>query len=414
MLLHDWGFAGRDPQMPPADLWRTWLILAGRGFGKTRTGAEWVREQVRRGVRRIGLIAPTAADVRDIMVEGESGLMAVCWKGDTFRHDGRTVGTPRHEPTRRRVVWPHGAVAMLFSAEEPERLRGPQHEKLWCDEVAAWRYPHETWTNATMGLRLGNAPQVCVTTTPRPVSLVRQLAVAPDTALTRGTSFDNAANLAPGFLETMRARYGHSQLGRQELNGELVEERENALWPRAMIERARGTAPESFRRIVVAIDPPASSKAGSDACGIVVAGVDEEGNGWVLADASLRRARPEQWARAAVAQYHSWQADRIVAEVNQGGEMVASVIRHVDASVPVKPVSARRGKFTRAEPVNALYAQGRVRHAVPLPELEDEMCAFTPTGLEGGKSPDRLDAMVWALTELMLGAQGVPRIRTLS
>ncbi len=413
--LRDWTFLARNGQQPPPGDWKTWMILAGRGFGKTRTGAEWVRAQVRRGARRVGLIAPTAADARDIMVEGESGLLSVCWSGDKA-DDGSTMGRPVHEPSRRRVVWKNGAIAMLFSAEEPERLRGPQHEKLWCDELAAWRYAEKTWNMAMFGLRLGGLPQVCVTTTPKPIALVRDLATAPGTVLTRGTTFDNAAHLAPGFIDAVKARYGGTALGRQELDGELVEDRPGALWTRAMIEAARAAPPPAdvFVRVVVAVDPPASAKQNSDACGLVVAALGEDGSGWVLADATLGPARPEQWARRAVELYRMFNADRIVAEANQGGDMVASVIRNVDANVPVRPVHATRGKYVRAEPVAALYEQGRVRHARAMPELEDEMCAFTAHGIEGGQSPDRLDALVWALSDLMLGETGTPRVRRIS
>lgn len=409
-IKHYWKAWARGAQLFPQNDWKTWLVLAGRGFGKTRTGAEWTREQVRLGAMRVGLIAPTIADARDTMVEGVSGLLSVCWSGDTDCHN-HPMGRPVYEPSRRRVVWKNGATAMLYSAEEPERLRGPQHDKLWCDELAAWRHMTRTWDMAMLGLRLGNGPQVCVTTTPKPLELIRELAAAPDTALTRGTSYDNAVNLAPGFLDAMRARYDKTTLGRQELDGEIVEDTKDALWKREDIEKARKKSVGDFVRIVVAVDPPASSKANSAACGIVVAGIDGEGKGWVLADATVQRASPERWARAAVAQYHAFKADRIVAETNQGGDMVASVIHSVDPAVPVKPVHAQRGKHTRAEPVSALYPQGKVFHAVALPELEDEMCAFTFNGLESGKSPDRLDALVWALTELMLHGQGEPRIR---
>jgi phage terminase large subunit-like protein len=398
-------------QLTPDGDWKTWLILAGRGFGKTRTGAEWVREQVRRGVKRIGLIAPTIADARDIMVEGESGLLSVCGSGDTLYDGNKLLGRPKHEPARRRVRWRNGAVAMLFSAEEPERLRGPQHEILWCDELAAWRNGRRTWDMAVFGLRLGKRPRACVTTTPKPIKLIRELAAAPDTALTRGTTLDNRTHLAPGFVEAVRRRYGRTALGRQEIEGEIVNETEGALWKRATIETARGTVPADLVRVVVAVDPPASSGKRSDACGIVVAGIDAEGTGWVIADASLERAQPEQWARAAVECYRLHEADRIVAEVNQGGDMVAAVMRNIDPAVPVKSVRATRGKQIRAEPVAMLYAQGRVRHARAMPALEDEMCAFKNGALEGGKSPDRLDALVWALTELMLGGKATPRVR---
>ena len=368
-----------------------------------------MREQVRRGAGRIALIAPTFADARDIMVGGESGLLSVCWKGDLTQR-GAPLGRPVFQSSRRRLVWQNGAIAMLFSAEDPESLRGPQHAALWADEAAAWRNPRETWDMAMFGLRLGEDPRACVTTTPKPIGLIRDLASDPATAVTRGTTFDNAANLAPGFIDAVRAKYGRTALGRQELLGEILAERAGALWSRDKLEGLRRETPDNLRRIVIAVDPPAGSKASSDACGIVAAGLAGDGKAHVIADASLAAATPAQWAARAVALYEALQADLILAEVNQGGDMVEAVIRQVDPRVALRKVHAKRGKWLRAEPVSALYQQGRVTHAPGLGALEDEMCVFGPDGLPDGRSPDRLDALVWAVSELLLQGRGEPRV----
>ncbi|GAB4360982.1 MAG: terminase family protein [Oricola sp.] len=407
-LLHHWPFFARPEQLPPPGRWRTWLILAGRGFGKTRAGAEWVREQV----RRIALIAPTLADARDVMVGGESGLLSVCWEGDVTRA-GIRLGRPVMEISRRRAVWANGAEAMFFSAEDPESLRGPQHEGIWADELAAWRHPRETWDMAMFGLRLGDDPRACVTTTPKPVKLLRELVADAATAVTRGSTYDNAANLAPGFLAAMRAKYEGSGLGRQELFAEILDEADGALWTRAMLDRVRRPTPAGLGRIVVAVDPPAGSKATCDACGIVAAGLCGDGKAHVIADASVTAATPAQWAAKAVALYDALGADLILAEVNQGGDMVEAVIRQVDASAALKKVHARRAKWLRAEPVAALYEQDRVTHAPGLAAPEDEMCSFTAFRLASGRSPDRLDALVWAVSELLLKTRGEPRARGL-
>lgn len=384
-------------------------MVGGRGAGKTRTGAEWVRALAlgdpaftAAPVGRIALIGETAADVRAVMIEGPSGLLAL---------DGPR---PHWSPSRRRLDWPNGAVALAFSAEEPDSLRGPQFGAAWSDELAKWRYADDAWDMIQFGLRLGRAPRGLVTTTPRPIPLLRRILADPATRVSRSRTADNAANLAPSFLDAVVGRYAGTRLGRQELDGELIEDRADALWTRARIEetRVRG-APEDLRRIVVAVDPPASSKDGADACGIVAAGLGPAGEAYVLADATLARASPEAWASAALALYHRLAADGLVVEVNQGGEMASAVLREVDAAVPVIPVRATRGKYLRAEPVSVLYAQGRVHHVGALPALEDELCDFGPDGLSSGASPDRLDALVWALTHLMLRSPSEPRIRRL-
>jgi len=373
-----------------------WLLLAGRGFGKSRTGAEWVREQVESGrSRRIALVAPTAADVRDVMIEGESGLLAICppWN------------MPVYESSKRRLTWPNGAIATTYSAEEPDRLRGPQHDAAWCDEVAAWRYP-ETWDMLMFGLRLGVDPRCVVTTTPKPIPIIRNLLKNPTTAITRGSTYENRANLAEAFFEQIVAQYEGTRLGRQELYAEVLDDVEGALWTRALIDQHRVKVAPELKRIVVAIDPAITASDDSDETGIVVAGLGVDNHGYALDDLSLR-ASPDGWARRAVEAYHARKADRIVAEVNQGGDMVEYTIRTVDPRASIKKVHAARGKQTRAEPIVALYEQGRIHHVGVLPQLEEQMCNWVP----GMDSPDRMDAAVWAFTELMLGQRSMPPVR---
>lgn len=385
----DWSRRARPDQQPPSGAWRTWLILAGRGWGKTRTGAEWVRSIVSAGrARRVALVARTAADVRDVIVEGESGILAI-----SPSHE-----RPTWEPSRRRLTWPNGAIATTYSAEEPDQLRGPQCDSAWCDELAAWNYP-EAWDQLQMGLRLGDDPRVVVTTTPRPTDLVRALAASPTTRVTRGRTLDNVRNLAPGVVEALTARYGGTRLGRQELDGEILDDAPGALWRLAMFDASRVDAAPTMRRVVVAIDPAVTAHEGSDETGLIVAGLGLDGRAYVLED--LSGVFPaEQWARRAVEAYRRHRADRIVAEVNQGGDLVASVLRAVDRAVPVAQVRATRGKALRAEPVAALYEQGRVSHVGLLARLEDQCVSWDPAS--DSRSPDRLDALVWALTDLVI------------
>jgi phage terminase large subunit-like protein len=397
-------FWAMEHQLPPEGDWRTWVILGGRGAGKTRAGAEWVRGRVEGAkpldagaCRRLALVGETVEQVREVMVFGESGLMA-CSPPDR---------RPEWQATRKRLVWPNGAVAQVFSAHEPEGLRGPQFDGAWVDELAKWKKARDTWDMLQFGLRLGEAPQVCVTTTPRNVGVLKDILGSESTVATNAPTEANAANLAQGFLEEVRARYAGTRLGRQELDGVLMEAAEDALWTPAMLERARiGAAPE-LDRIVVAVDPPVTGHAGSDECGIVVVGAVTQGpvqtwRAFVLADASVRAARPAAWAEAAIRAMERWGADRLVAEVNQGGDLVEQVIRQVDPLVPFRKVHASRGKVARAEPVAALYEQGRVHHLRGLGALEDQMCAMTNRGYEGRGSPDRVDALVWALTDLIV------------
>lgn len=403
--MHDWRFFARPSQLPPDGDWQTWLILAGRGFGKTRTGSEWVREQVRQGVSRIALVAPTASDARDVMVEGESGLLSVCWAGDRT-YAGEIVGRPSYEPSKRRLTWANGAMATLFSAEEPERLRGPQHEVMWADELAAWKYLRETWDMAMFGLRLGTRPRICITTTPKPLPVLREIVKDPRTVITRGSTFDNAQNLAPAFLQAIRDKYEGTRLGRQELNAEVLDDVPGALFTREMIDKALVRAAPDLVRVVVAVDPSGTKGESDkgDSIGIVVAGKGTDGNAYVLADRTCKLS-PDGWGKRVVAAYHEFNADRIVAERNFGGAMVEHVIRTVEPRAAYREVTASRGKIARAEPVAALYEQGKVKHVGGFSELEDQMCALTPDGFLGDGSPDRADALVWAITELMLNKQ---------
>ncbi len=416
-LKYDWQIWARDDQLPPmatdqGEPWTTWLILGGRGAGKTRAGSEWVRAMAlgqppiaRAPARRIALVGQSLHDVQTVMVEGESGLLAVHAPAER----------PEFIPSRRLLTWPNGSVAQLFSAEEPDSLRGPQFHAAWCDELAKWRYPDKVWDMLQFALRLGEQPRQVITTTPRAVPILKRIMADPATVISRSKTADNKHNLAPAFLQTIVGKYQGTRLGRQELDGELVEDHANALWKRQTIEHYRLQEAPPLTRIVVAVDPPVTSHGRSDECGIIVAGLAAGDNGApraiVLADRSVRAAAPLGWAHAAVAAYHTYEADALVAEVNQGGDLVASVIHQVDRNIPVRSVRATRGKWVRAEPVSALYEQGRVSHLGRLDALEDQMCALGPDGRAHGRSPDRVDALVWAITELLLqGGSGV-RIR---
>ncbi|MGJ0239312.1 DNA-packaging protein [Novosphingobium fluoreni] len=404
----NWRMWGRAEQIAPAGDWRTWLIMAGRGFGKTRAGAEWVREMAEAYPdARIALVAASLSEARAVIVEGESGLLSL---GPVHRR-------PAFEPSLRRVTWPNGAQATLYSAGEPDSLRGPQHSHAWCDEIAKWDNAGgraiAAWDNLLLGLRLGTQPRIVATTTPRAVPLMRRLLAEPegDIIVTRGRTEENAHNLPLRFVRDVRRSFGRSLLGRQELDGEMVEDLPGALWTRAMLEDCREDGPPNMTRVVIGVDPPASGRG--DACGIVVVGLGADGLARVVHDGSLVKPSPERWARKVGRTSDLWNADRVIAEANQGGEMVGTVLRASGIPMPVKLVHASRGKVARAEPVAALYEAGRVRHAGIFPELEDQLCGLiTGGGYEGpGRSPDRADALVWALTELMLQPRGAPSVR---
>lgn len=402
LLDHEWRIWARADQLPPVSdpPWRVWLVLGGRGAGKTRTGAEWVRARAANGAERIAILAETLADARAIMVEGPSGLLAL----------GPDASRPTFEKSTRRLIWPSGAVATLYSASDPDSLRGPQFSAAWCDEAAKWPDGLRAWDMLQFGLRLGDHPQVVVTTTPRPVALIRSLLDDPATAVSRARTADNAAHLAPGFLADITARYGGTALGRQELDGEVIADIPGALWTRAMIEAARVAAAPELIRVVVAVDPAVTGHSGSDATGIIAAGLGADGRGYVLADCSVAAASPSVWARAAIAAFERFSADRLVVETNQGGDLVTAVLRQFAPNLAIRTVTASVGKRARAEPIAALYEQGRVGHVGAFAALEDEMCQFAGDGSRDGPSPDRLDALVYALSELMLARPLIPRV----
>lgn len=391
-------------QIAPDGAWKTWVIMGGRGAGKTRAGAEWVRAQVEGArpldegrARRVALVGETVDQVREVMIFGDSGILAVT----------PPDRKPVWEATRKRLVWPNGAVGEVYSAHSPESLRGPQFDAAWVDELAKWSKAEAAWDMLQFALRLGSHPQQVVTTTPKNVGVLKAILKNPSSVLTQAPTEANKAYLAASFIEEVRARYAGTRLGRQELDGVLLEDAEGALWTSAGLEACQSGAPERLSRIVVAVDPPVTGHSGSDECGIVVVGAVTEGppsewRAWVLEDASVSAASPDTWARAAIAAMGRHGADRLVAEVNQGGQLVESVVRQVDPTVPYRAVHASRGKVARAEPVAALYEQGRVHHVRGLGALEDQMGRMTVRGYEGRGSPDRVDALVWALTELIV------------
>ena len=413
-LKHTWSFWARDEQLEPEGDWNTWFVNAGRGFGKTRAGVEWVREQVKRGAKRIAAVAATNSDIERVMVKGESGFLNVCWKGDKTYKGGK-MGYPEWSPTKRTLSWETGAQDQFFSAEEPERLRGPQFELAWCDELAAWNKDQDTWAMLQFCMRLGKHPRIMVTTTPKPTKLVREILKNPTTHTTTGSTFDNAANLAGTYLKAVKEQYEGTRLGRQELYAEVLEEAEGALWTTDMLDKASIKHEDlpHLNRIVVSIDPAVTANAESDMTGIVVAGIDVNGIAYVLGDYT-ERLSPQGWASKAISLYHQYSADRIVAERNQGGEMVRRTLEVEDETVPIKLVHASRGKYARAEPVSALYERGLVRHVTNPPdgaslnELETQMRTWEPLGSIG--SPDRLDACVWALTDLSLNGYAKPQL----
>lgn len=396
-LRWHWPFWARPNQLPPEGEWNTWLVMAGRGFGKTRMGSEWIRELAHAYPGcRIALVAETAADARDVMIKGDSGLL----------NCDPTLDEDCWSPTNRCLTWPNGSKAFTYNGTTPDQLRGPQHHFAWVDELAKFEYMQDAWDQLQFGLRLGEHPRCLVTTTPRPLPLIKKLMNDPDTVVTRGATLDNKDNLAKSTVKQLYDRYSGTRLGRQELEGEVLEDIPGALWRREDIDFARvRETPEDLDRIVVAVDPAASSEERSDENGIVVVGYsrDKDGyaRGYVLEDASLR-GTPQEWGRAAVRMYRKWSADKIIAEKNNGGEMVEHVIKTADRSVPVKLVHASRGKVVRAEPISALYEQGRVHHVGRWDELEDQMCLFSVDNVRNSStgSPDRVDALVWGLTEL--------------
>lgn len=393
-LLYHWPFWARPKQLPPPGDWFCWFIRAGRGFGKTRTGAEWVRDCAWLEPKYpIALVGQTKADVRDTMVEvGESSILKISppW----FK--------PDYEPSKRRLTWPNGAIAIIYSGDEPDQLRGPQHGKAWVDELAKYKYPKETWDNLEMGLRLGDHPQVAVTTTPRPIPIIKQLLKDSGTVDVTGSSYENYHNLSPRYIARIILRYEGTTLGRQELHAAILDDNPRALWQRIRIEELRVTRTIELIRIVVAIDPQASQGEDAAETGIVVVGLGRDEHCYVLDDLTISGS-PDTWAKQAVTAYFKYKADRVIGEVNNGGDMVETTVRTVDKNVPFTQVRASRGKQTRAEPVAALYEQGKVHHVGQFAELEDQMCQWVPGDED---SPDRMDALVWAVTELVLDEPG--------
>jgi phage terminase large subunit-like protein len=421
-LEYDWKFWARFDQLAPAGAWGIWLALAGRGWGKTRVGAEWVCQVAREGPLRIALLAPTEKDVIKVMVEGDSGILACSppWNRPTWVKNELTL------------TWPNGAQAFGYSADVPRSLRGPQHHAGWCDELGAWRRMREAWDMYRMGLRLGNKLRTVITTTPTPSKLIQELVAdkrkGPDggalVRTVRGSTYANAANLGAEFLEDLKQKYEGTRLGRQELHAEILTDKPGALWTLTKIEALRWSKVDAdghqvepeWRRKVVAIDPPVTSGANADECGIIVAGLGADGHGYVIEDASERGLSPKQWADKAVEAYHRHGCDRVVAETNQGGEMIETIMRGIDPNISYTGVHAKDGKYLRAEPISSLYEQGRVHHMGVFKALEDQMCDFTSDfdKAKAGYSPDRLDALVYALKNLMLKAQaGQPGIRSL-
>lgn len=396
LLRYDWRFWARPGQLAPDGDWRTWLVLAGRGFGKTEIGAQWIRERVKSGARTVALVAETQKDLEEVMIPR---ILKVSPPDE--------MPEVRYKPVRLR--WPSGAVAFGYNGTEPDQLRGPEFDTAWVDEFAKYAKARDTWDMLQFTMRQGS-PQVLVTTTPRPIPIIKEIIAEETTVVTRGSTMDNADNLAASFMDKIVAKYAGTRLGRQELDGEIVDDVPGALWTRAMIDATRVKEAPALARVVIAIDPSGTDGDDEgDDVGIVAAGRGVDGRGYVLADRTCKLS-PEGWARIGVTAYYEFEADRIVAERNFGGAMVKSVIKTTDSNVPYKEVTASRGKAVRAEPISALYEQGRVSHVGGHPELEDEMVLMTPGGYLGDKSPNRTDALVWALTEVMLAHQ--PKIQT--
>lgn len=386
-LLYDWRFWARPEQICPPGNWRSWFYRSGRGSGKTRTGTEFVREEIKRWPRG-ALIGRRAADPRDVLIEGPSGLLNI------FPPHQR----PNYEPSKRKVTFHNGAEAHIYSAEEPDQLRGPQHGWALCDELAAWKYARETWDNLWYGLRESNQPRAMIASTPRPTPLVKEILADPATVVSTGSTYDNRVNLPRAYIEMIRTKYEGTKLAQQEIYGKVIEDNVDALWTRETIDNNRVLKAPDMTRILVAVDVATTSGEHSDETGIIGAGIGTDGHGYILEDATCTMAKPEEWAKAAVTLYYKLQANGVVAESNQGGEMIAAVVHAVDSHVPVELVHASRGKHTRAEPVAAMDAQGKIHHVGNFPELEDQMCQWQPD--DTGASPDRMDARVWAISKL--------------
>ena len=398
-ILYDWEVWARPKQLPPPGDWLTWMILTGRGWGKTRAGSEWVNDQAKKGAKHIALIGQTKADVRDTMIElGPASILKV--SNPKFR--------PEYEPSKRRLTWPNGCVGTIYSGDEPDQVRGPSHDRTWMDELAKFKYPQQIWDNLMFGLREGEDMRILVTTTPRPIAIIKNLIKDPNTIPVRGSTYENKDNLPKKYFDYVIAPYVGTRLGQQEIEGKILEDNPNALWTRKIIDDNRVSKVPELIRIVVAVDPEATDTETSAETGIIAGGLGTDGHGYVLNDATIKGS-PDTWGKAVVAEYYKFGADRIVAEVNNGGDMVKFVIHTIDKDVSYKDVHAAKGKHTRAEPVSALYEQGRIHHVGNFPDLEEQLCEWVP----GDKSPDRLDANVWLMTELILNKSNRPHARAI-
>lgn len=396
-LLYDWEVWARDKQLPPLGDWLTWMILTGRGWGKTRTGAEWVKDQAKKGANHIALIGQTKADVRDTMIEiGPASILKIS--------DPKFY--PEHEPSKRRLVWPNGCIGTIYSGDEPDQVRGPSHDRAWIDELSKFKYPQQIWDNLMFGLREGEDMRILVTTTPRPIAIIKNLIKDKNTITVRGSTYENRDNLSQRYFDYVIAPYVGTRLGQQEIEGKILEDNPNALWNRKIIDDNRVSKIPELIRIVIAVDPEAKDTETSAETGIIAAGLGIDGHGYILNDATIK-GTPDKWGKEVISEYHKFKADRIVAEVNQGGDMVKFVIHTIDKNASYKDVHAAKGKHTRAEPVSALYEQGRIHHVGNFILLEDQLCEWVP----GEKSPDRLDALVWGITELILDKEEGPKIR---
>lgn len=415
-ILYDWSIWARDKQVEPEGDWYIWFLNCGRSFGKSRTGSEWIREQVKRGAKDIAILGRTAAEVYDICLFGKSGLLNVCWEGDKT-YKGKHLGVPVYSPTRKRLTWANGASAKLFSSEEPEALRGSQFSHFWADELGSWTRDQETWDQLQFCMRLGKKPRGIVTTTPRSTPLIRSLVARSnggDVYMTTGSSYENKA-MPESFFAQLKEKYEGTRLGQQEIYAEVLAENENALWTSKMIDECkiyRKDVPH-LERVVVAFDPATTKNTDSDLTGIVVAGIDINGIGYVLEDHTMKDS-PEKCASKAIELLNRWEASKIVYETNQGGDYIPTLFRHIDENVPLKGIHASRSKIARAEPVSMLYEKGRVKHVIDpeygdtLYELEVQMTTFEPLGKK--KSPDRYDSAVYALTELFFKGKAIPKL----
>jgi len=386
-ILYDWEVWARPKQLPPPGDWLTWLIRTGRGWGKTRTGSEYVINQARKGAEHIALIAETKADARDTMVElGPASILKI----------SRPSFMPKYEPSKRRVVWPNGCVGTIYSGDEPDQVRGPSHDIAWIDELAKFKYPQQVWDNLQFGLRNREDIRILITTTPRPIPILKELKDDPDTVDVPGSTYENKDNLPQRYFDYIIKKYEGTRLGRQEIYGQILEDNPDALWTRKIIENNRRNKAPNLIRVAIAVDPQATNNIMSSETGIIGGGLSEDRHVWILEDATIKGS-PDKWGNAAVTAYHKLEADRIVGEVNNGGDMVEYVIRSIEANIAYKSVRASRGKYIRAEPVSALYEQNKIHHVGNFPDLEDQLCEWVP----GDKSPDRLDALVWLIYELL-------------